>query len=273
MHLAGVQIYPLKSAAGIAVSRWPLDEAGLRFDRHFMLVDPQGDFVTLRGAPRLVTIHPALGSPADPAATHVHLQGAAETTLEVAFHVADSERITVQIWGEHLEARAVSQEADAWCSAQLQQPVRLVAFDPQVRRQVAPAFALPGDATQFADGFPLLIMTTASLAALAERLGHAVEMDRFRPNLVVETEQPFVEDDWKKIRAGAIEIDLVKPCARCVGINVEPRTGRTSKEPLATLARMRTFEGKVLFGQNAIPRGVGELAVGDPVVVLVAEQR
>ena len=272
MRVVGLNIHPLKSASRIPVERWPLEETGLRFDRRFMLVDPHGDFVTLRGTPRMVTIQPSLGAPPSPEAAVVWFAPAAASEsmagLEVPLDHAEGEPLTVQIWGEYLAARAISTAADAWFSSYLGRPVRLVTLAREERRQVDLRYARPGDHTQFADGFPLLVATTASLAALAAELGHMVAMERFRPNVVIETDEPFAEDGWRRIRVGAVELELVKPCARCVGVNVEPGTGLKSKEPLASLARIRTFEGKVYFGQNAVHRGVGTLAVGDPVVVV-----
>lgn len=281
MRVVELNIHPLKSAGRIPVERWPLGPTGLRHDRHFMLVDPNGDFITLRGTPRMVTILPSLGEPPSAEASRARFvvagassgggeapHGAGGHALEVPLGAPEGARLTVQIWGDHVEARVVSAEADAWFTRVLGRPVHLVVFDEGERRQVDLRFARPGDHTQFADGFPLLVTTTGSLAALANELGHEVAMARFRPNLVVETDAPFVEDGWRRIRVGEIELELVKPCARCVGITVEPGTGRTSKEPLASLARLRTRDGKVYFGQNAVHRGVGTLAVGDPVEVV-----
>lgn len=285
MHLAGLTIYPLKSGAGIELQRAPLIATGLLHDRRFMLVDRAGDFVTLRGHPRLVTVHAAIEDEVrvrftcagDDAGVRRSLLGprpvAPIEPLVVSLAPDDGEpaQIEVQIWGDYLPATAVSQAADAWFSALLGKPVQLVRFDEPVRRQVELPYAQPGDSVHFADGFPLLLTGTASLALLSEQLGSEVAMSRFRPNLVIATSEPFVEDRWRQIRVGSIVVDIVKPCARCVGVNVEPGTGRTSKEPLATLARFRTRDGKVFFGHNAINRGVGVLSLGDHVEVVAME--
>lgn len=279
MKLVGLAIYPLKSGAGIAVERWPLTATGLAYDRRFMLVEPGGDFVTLRGQPRLVTVRSTLvpaPSPAssglpDAAPASLVFEHEARAALEVPLGpdaLAPRATIEVQIWGTWVIATLVSDEADRWFSELLDKPVRLVRFDAPVRRQVDPRYAQPGDSVHFADEFPVLVMATASLDALAAELGRPVAMERFRPNLVVHTDEPFVEDTWRAIRVGDVRIDLVKPCARCVGVNVEPGTGRASKEPLATLARIRTRDHKVYLGQNGVHRGVGVLSVGDDVQVL-----
>ena len=270
MRVAALHIYPLKSAAGLTLERWPLVPSGLLGDRRFMLVDPNGDFVSLRGTPRMVTIQAELDA-------YGRVRFSAPDAGELVVHSTGDGAgadVDVQLWGEYHGAEHVSSEADGWFSGILGKPVRLVRFAERRFRQVDQRYARAGDGVHFADGFPLLVTATASLAMLAEHLGRdatarvPLSMSRFRPNLVVETEVPFIEDAWRRLRIGDIEIDLVKPCARCVAVNVEPVTGHTSREPLATLAKLRTRNGKVYFGQNAIHRGVGTLAVGDPVEVV-----
>ena len=285
MKIASLHVYPVKSTAGIPVDRWPLDATGLRFDRRFMVVDPFGEFVTLRGHPRLVTLVGSLGTPPDPTASWLRLTvpGHAPFDVAVAPH-PDSEPLPVRIWGEAVRARAAhvvdavgaAIDVDTILSKTLGRPVRLAVFDPATTRPVDPDYATPSDHTEFADGFPLLVTTTGSLAELSRRRGETVSMDRFRPNVVIDCDEPFAEDRWTRVAVhtdlGEVALDLVKPCARCVGVNVEPGTGRSSKEPLATLARFRTRDGKVYFGQNAIHRGVSVLSVGQAVSVLAVTE-
>ncbi len=260
MKLGGLNIYPLKSGAPIALDHASLVDTGLLHDRRFMLVDVHGDFVTLRGYPKLVTVGAEISS------DHVVFTVAGER-LEVPLESAGEDLFPVQIWGDYVDAVQVSAAADSLFSKFLGKRVRLMRFDRPERRQVDPGYAEPGDSVHFADGFPLLVCGTASLAALSEWLGADVSMSRFRPNVVVETDVPFIEDAWQTIRVGDIPMDIVKPCARCVGVNADPDSGRVTKEPLATLAKFRTQDQKVMFGQNAIHRAMGVLRVGDPVVV------
>jgi len=287
VKIASLHLYPVKSTAGIPVERWPLEATGLRFDRRLMVVDPYGEFVTLRGNPRLVTLAGSLGAPPDPAATALRLSVPGHPAFDVELLPSpEAEPMSVRIWGEAVQARAARAvsadgtgaaiDVDAVFSKALGREVRLVVFDPATTRPVDPDYATPIDHTHFADGFPLLVTTTGSLAELARQRGEAVSMDRFRPNVVIDCDEPFAEDRWRRLAVhtggGEIALDLVKPCARCVGVNVEPRTGKTSKEPLATLARFRTRDGKVYFGQNAIHRGVGDLSVGQEVSVLAVTE-
>jgi uncharacterized protein YcbX len=135
---------------------------------------------------------------------------------------------------------------------------------------VNPDYSKPGDEVSFADAFPLLLISQAAVDALNMKLPRAVPMLRFRPNLVVEHTAPHAEDGWKRIRVGAVEFDLVKPCSRCVFTTVDFTNGTfdPSGEPLRTLTTYRRTERGVTFGQNVIPRGSGTVRVGDEVEVL-----
>jgi uncharacterized protein len=120
----------------------------------------------------------------------------------------------------------------------------------------------------FADGFPFLIVSEASLADLNARLpGPPLPIDRFRPNLVVTGCEPFAEDGWSELRIGAMTFRTAKPCSRCVITTIDQTTGEPGPEPLRTLARYRRVDGRVMFGQNLVHAGRGTVRVGDAVSV------
>ena len=130
----------------------------------------------------------------------------------------------------------------------------------------------------FADAFPVLVTTTASLAALNREIeghgGQAVRMGQFRPNLVIDCNEAWAEDRWTKLQIGEVVLDLVKPCDRCVVTTTDQTTGEINgKEPLASLARIRRSTDPrikgVLFGVNAVPRALGRIRIGDAVRAVV----
>lgn len=273
--IARLFVYPLKSGAGQEVTRWPVGRTGLALDRHLMVVSDSGRFVSLRGAPRLVGVRPR---PFTSAATELTFDADSRPDLgplTVRLDEPAAATLEVEIWGEWVPGETVSAKADAWFSALLEEPHRLVRLAAQTPRQVDPRYAQPGDVVGFADGFSILLTATAShdevVRSVAARRPDLTlppfDVQRFRPNIVVATDTPWVEDSWQRLEVGGIPMELVKPCARCVAVNVDPVTARTSREPLATLALTRTREGKVFFGHNVIHRGVGELAVGAPVFI------
>jgi uncharacterized protein YcbX len=173
----------------------------------------------------------------------------------------------VAIWKDQCVAVAAGAEADAWFTALLGTPCRLVTMPSSTVRQVDLGYAEPGDPVGFADGFPFLLISQGSLDELNRRLEHPVPMDRFRPNIVVDGCEPHAEDGWSRVTIGEISFRVVKPCARCVITTTDQQTGERGREPLRTLATYRRVGNKVLFGQNLIHDGVGAVRVGDPCVV------
>lgn len=261
--LAAIHCYPVKSCRGVALSRAELDSLGVRHDRAWMVVDEDGRFVTQREAPRLALVGTAfeggalrLGAPSLPP-LRLPLDGRPGPLREV------------RVWRHAEPAVDQGDEAADWFGAHLGQPVRLVRLAPDHRRRVNPE-RFPGEAyTAFSDGYPLLLLSTASLAELNRRLETPLGMERFRPNLVVEGCAPHAEDAWRRVRIGAVELALVKDCPRCVVTTVDPATGRRAgSDPLRTLARYRRRKDEVLFGRNAVHLAPGTLRVGDAVEVL-----
>ena len=118
----------------------------------------------------------------------------------------------------------------------------------------------------FADAFPFLLLSQESLAALNERLARPVPMNRFRPNLVVAGGAPHVEDTLRRFRIGDLELEVVKPCDRCVLTTTDQSTAERGPEPLRTLAAYRKVGSKVLFGQNVVHYTTGRLTVGEKVL-------
>jgi uncharacterized protein len=269
MHLSSLHLYPLKSAAGLAVETLDIRPRGPRYDRRWLVVDADGRFITARQVPRMVLIR------AEAMHERLSLSAPDLPDLDLACPQADASRLRVSIWDDEIDAVTADPAADAWLSAFLQQPVRLVYMDDAARRSVDPVYAQPGDEVSFADGYPLLIISQSALDGLNARLTDAnlapVVMAQFRPNLVVADADAHAEDEWKRIRIGAIEFDAVKVCTRCVFTTVDPVTGtrRDDGEPLNILKDYRRTPSGITFGMNLIPRGTGTLRVGDAVTALV----
>lgn len=277
MRLSSLHLYPLKSGQVVDVTRWPVDDFGLLHDRRFMVVGSDGQFITQRSHPHMTHLSSRLTDDG------LRLELPGEPARMVRRPVGGP-TAQVEIWGETVAAWDAGDAIADWLTAWLDQPCRLVYMPDGTRRPIDPAYTdeaatrtpatsrpgmgIPGARVSFADGFPFLLIGEASLADLNARLEAPVEMGRFRPNLVVSGAPPFAEDTWSRIRIGDIEFDVVKPCARCVMTTVDLATGRKGKEPLRTLSTYRKAGGEVLFGQNLVHRGTGELSVGDTVQVL-----
>ncbi|TBV07102.1 MOSC domain-containing protein [Phytopseudomonas dryadis] len=265
MHLASLYRFPLKSAVGERLPSLQLDGLGVVGDRRWMLVDADnGRFITQRAFPRMSQLQ-ARWSPSG----GLTLAAPAMPTLEVALPAPDQALRGVIIWRDSMRVPDAGDEAAAWLSAFMGKACRLVHV-PAERARFIDGNVTGEERVGFADGFPLLLIGQASLDDLIARVGRPLEMLRFRPNLVVQGSAPYAEDEWKRIRIGAVEFSVAKGCSRCILITIDPRTGERSadREPLTTLRTYRQREGEVFFGQNLINHGSGELREGMQVEVL-----
>jgi uncharacterized protein YcbX len=257
--LSAIHVYPIKSCGGLSVTAWEVDAFGLCFDRRWMLVTPRGEFLTQRELPALALVRVAIAPP------HLHVTAPGVPDLLTSLAPQGGRPVATEVWGDPLRSVAPDHKADEWFSEYLGYEVLMVYVPDTVVREVDRDYAPDGGRTGFADGFPFLLAGEASLADLNARLTTPLPMNRFRPNLVVSGCAPFAEDGWRRIAVGAIPMQVVKPCARCVVTTTDQATGRRGDEPLRTLATFRRQGNKVLFGQNLVHYGLGRLEVGDEV--------
>ncbi len=248
-RLQALHVYPLKSAQGIALEHGRLGASGLAWDRHWMVVRPDGTFLTQRTHPRLARIATAL----TPDGLCLSTAGCAP--LQLPFEAAPAAERPVRIWRDACLGIDAGDPAAAWVSALLGEPVRVVHAPRSPARRADPHYAgAHPPPLAFPDGFPLLICTQASLDALNERLGARLPMNRFRPNLVLDGLEPFAEDRIDTIRIGPVTLRLVKPCTRCIIPSLDPHTGEPDLDPLPVLRSFR-FDPQlrgVTFGINAL---------------------
>jgi hypothetical protein len=281
IKLSGIYTYPIKSAGGIALKTARVEQRGFQYDRRWMLVDETGKFLSQRQFPRMALISVLVEGDklvvkapnTEPLSIALNLdRGEASEELakpsgSVLVELSSSS-IPVRIWNDVCDAIPVAEEVSQWFSEFLKTSCRLVYMPESSLRPVNPDYAIRDESVSFADGFPFLLISEASLQDLNERLDEPVSMNRFRPNLVVSGCEAFAEDTWRQIRIGAIAFDVVKPCARCIVTTIDQTQGIRGKEPLATLARYRRQDGDILFGQNLIPGNLGTLQLGDSVEIV-----
>mgnify|MGYP002401769294 CR=1 FL=1 len=246
---------------------------GLRHDRRWLVVKPDGTVLTARKEHRLLgmTAAPAEGG-------KIMLAGLDRSTIHIKEPV-DGECLGIGLSRLH-SVRAAGPEADDWLSHQLGQSVRLGWLDDPRRRTVSLDHGgRSGDSLNLSDAGPLLLTTTASLRQVNDwlALGAAergevasapMVMARFRPSIVIDgAEPPFVEDNWRQVQIGGVEFRFAEQCDRCVMTTIDPQTLAVSKEPLRTLARHRQRDHKTWFGIRLIPSTTGTIRVGDSVAV------
>lgn len=257
IRLSSVHVHPVKSCAGVAVDEALLIETGLEFDRAWMLVDADGEFVSQRELPRMALVQPALRQ------LDMLLRAPGMLALHIAYDRVEAP-VRVRVWNDEVAAFDMGDLAAQWFTDFLGRRLRMVRFDPEQKRLSSKRWTGDIDAENtFSDGYPLLVASTASLDELNRRLaaaGHAaVGMNRFRPNLVLDGLDAHGEDHLDEITfdtaEGLVRLKLVKPCARCPIPDVDPATAETGHVVTDTLAAYRAdarLDGALTFGMNAV---------------------
>lgn len=259
MHITQLYIYPVKSLGGIALQQALVTGRGLQYDRRYMLVDEHNVFMTQRTLHKMALFRLAL-----------HENGFTvrygNEQLIIPFEMK-GEQITVTVWDDTVLAVRADDRYNEWFSRMLGQPVKLVYMHDESERPVNPKYADNGEQVSFADAYPVLLISEASLDLLNSKLAEPIGMDRFRPNIVVIGMEPHAEDELTFFTLNGIRFKAAKPCARCVMTTINQQTIQVGKEPLATLAKYRQSDHKINFGENVICLGEGMIYTGSELAV------
>lgn len=257
-----INIFPVKSAGGISLSHAWVEKVGLSFDRRFMVTDSTGKMVTGRTEPKMTEVAVTLQ------ANGITLTHPTMSPLVLKYSQFSMSETATGVWKDEFLGYTTTSTANAWFSHLLGGNKQLLFTG----EESSPRFSQTADTkVSFADGYPLLLISEASLEALNERSPDRHRMDQFRTNIVARGCGPFEEDTWDKIRIGGVTFKLDRPSSRCVFTTLDLETGRfrPNGEPITTLSQFRTDEkGNVNFGMNLIALNEGIISAGDGIEVL-----
>ncbi|WP_111637058.1 MOSC domain-containing protein [Marinomonas shanghaiensis] len=257
-------IYPIKSIQGIALQSSLVNETGLWGDRRYTLVTPEGELITGRTHPQLTLVTAKKLTDSTWLLSHPNMP----TSLTLDLTHFSQDYATITVWENTVNAQRTLEEADKWFSQVTEETTHLMYFGEQSKRFTK---RRPEVSMGFADGYPFLLTTEASLSELNRTCPQRIQMAQFRPNIVIQGNSPFEEDSWKRIRIGSVEFENIKPCVRCIFTTLNPQTAeRIPKgEPLKTLGKFRLLDGKgITFGANLIALNTGTIHIGDEVEIL-----
>ena len=253
--LTAIYLYPIKSLAGISLNNTKIFNTGLEFDRNWMIIDEEKKFVTQRTHPILGAIIPTIeGSKIQ--LTHNN------SRVEYDINQTQPTTFSTKVWNDSVDVSPVSNEVDAWLSNIIKEKCTLVKINGKRANSNNNELSLT-----LTDQHPLLIIGSASLKDASVKTGDDLDIRRFRPNFVIETETPYEEDHWKKFTIGSSTFTGIQRCGRCMMINVNPSTFTPDKELLKQLSEFRKLDHKIAFGLHATGYEGGNVSIGDRVVV------
>lgn len=239
-------IYPIKSCAGISVKEFQFDSKGPLFDRRWMLIDAlSGKFLSQRKLARMSLIKTSIEEGG------VYAEQTFNSSIKKTL-LLPSEGVCrdVEVWSDQVKGYDCGDEAADWFSVLLDYPCRLV-YQGDLERLADSKYAAEGTLVGFADGFPLLAVSRASIDFLNDSCESAtISAENFRPNIVVDNTDIFAEDRWTSLSSDTLNMKVVKPCQRCVipALNIE--TAEREEGILSVLMEHCRVEKKIFFGQN-----------------------
>jgi len=267
VYVKSIHIYPVKSLGAIDLELSRITRRGLKGDRRWMILDAANNMITQRDYPELSLCRLAInGSSIEIEVSKKDGAFSGRTTLPS--NLQSGHKVNTQVWKDEVGVTLYEGPANDFLSDFLGAPFRFAyQMDDQIRA-TDPNYSRSGDIVSLADGYPILVTNQKSLDELNSRLESAVDMGRFRPNIVVDGDlHPYEEDDWTLLENDSISWRVVKPCGRCSMTTITD-DGEFSKEPLRTLSSYRKIGSKVMFGMNVISDHSAEIKVGDKLNVV-----
>lgn len=241
-----------------------ITDRGFEHDRRWMLVDENGQFISQREVAAMALLKVELTA----SGLSVRHQNETSGILLIPFAPYNNHSVTVHIWHSSCEAMLVSAEADEWFSKKLNLPCRLVYMNDDTKIIIDERYNINNSITSFSDGYPILMISEASLDDLNSKITEPIPINRFRPNLVFTGGHAFAENSMKEFEINGLRFHGVKPCARCVVTTIDQATASKGKEPLRTLATYRNTNNKIYFGENVIAADIGQINIGDTINIL-----
>lgn len=263
LSLSEIYIYPIKSLGGISLQSSIVEERGLKYDRRFLLVDENAQFITQRDYPQMALLKLSF---AENGFRVISIKNNSEITIPL--RATSNKKIKVKIWDDVCAAVIVNKDLDIWFSNAINKKCSLVYMSDDEKRIVEKKYIDADHIVSFADAYPFLIIGQASLEDLNSRLKTPLLMNRFRTNFVFTGGNPYEEDEWEDFKIGNAEFKAVKPCARCVITTTDQETAVRSAEPLKTLSEYRLINNKVMFGMNVVCKKPATISVNDSISLL-----
>ncbi|PIF32745.1 hypothetical protein CLU81_3299 [Flavobacterium sp. 9] len=254
-----IYIYPIKSLAGISCKNALAEEMGFENDRRWMLIDADNQMITQREHRIMSQFYPQISD----GKISITFQDQ-KHEFSIDEHLENS--IKVNVWDDKSEVIEVNPATSKWFSERLGFECKLVKIIKSGDRKHESSRLKETFNVSLADGYPYLMIGSQSLDFLNEKLTDKITVLRFRPNIVISSQNPHEEDDFDTFKIGEVDFKNIKPCGRCIMVNNDPDNGKLKKEPLKTLSKYRVVNNSVLFGTNIVSLNSGIINVGDELV-------
>jgi len=253
--------YPLKSAKGNSLDVATVNLTGLNNDRSTAIIDKSNRIITGRDYPTLLGIK----SKMEDGRLQLDIPEFGKHNMPLP---NNEQTLEVKLFRNTVLGMPFGKEASDLLSEYLNGDFRLIHLGKNHRPLLAKRGGKEGERTGFADSGPVHLINLRTLEYLNSKLSNSVSIKNFRPNIVMDGQEPFEEDNWSSIKINGCSFRVQEKTQRCVFTTIDPETydKDSGLQPLAAIAQMRLKRGsRPTFGITLVPQNAGTIAVGDQV--------
>lgn len=263
LEVTNLFIYPVKSTFRIQLEESEVKYDGLKNDRKFAIVNNENKIITARENKNLFKLKTKIEL------DKLIFQDNLEKN-EYSLQTIEQQEKEVMIFKDQVIVKLVNHEINDWISKTIEEPSQLARIEDRKRKMKPKYNGKESDYIGFQDASAIHLISESSLKELNKQLKQPITIHHFRPNIVLKGNEAYEEDNWKRITIGTCEFEVAIKTGRCSMLTIHPDTQEIdkNKEPLKTLAKLRTEKNKVNFGIYLIPRKIGTIKTGDEVIVI-----
>jgi len=259
LKISKIYIYPVKSFSGFETDNARALKSGFEYDRRWMIVDADYKFITQRTFPELARFQTKISG----GVLSIFFNG---EMIQTEIERMEGKAVEALVWDDKAITIETDPKVSTWISERMRGHFRLVRLKDLESRQHLSSNGI-NYSVNLADAYPFHMIGDKSLDDLNSKLEQKVDMLRFRPNLVFNAAHPYEEDGLKNFTIGEASFSNIKPCGRCIMINIEPEKMKAGKEPLRSLSTYRKSGNNVNFGINLVCEKEGMVKIGDSISV------
>ena len=257
MKVDNLFTYPIKSTKGIESKNVIVNKIGFENDRYYAIVNSDNKIITARENPKLLKLQSEI-------VNDEKLKISFNNRFRIVYLNSNTKECKISIFKNITTGKVFENEINIWISENLKSESRLAKIDFKNLRNNN------GVKISFNDCYPIHLITYESFKTLSKKLENQIEINRFRPNIIVSGFKAFEENKWKKIKIGECEFEVISNTERCSLITINPLSGKKelNQEPLRTLAKEFQTNSKVYFGIYLRPIKTGKIYTNDKVKVI-----
>uniref|UniRef100_A0A5F8GKW1 Molybdenum cofactor sulfurase n=2 Tax=Monodelphis domestica TaxID=13616 RepID=A0A5F8GKW1_MONDO len=260
--ITNIYIYPIKSCAALEVTKWPIGNQGLLYDRNWMIVNHNGICLSQKQEPRLCLIKPLIDLHRKTLVVTAEGMDPIDVPLDEN-NEKENQICQSKVCADRVNTYDCGEKISDWLSKFFGRHCRLIKQSSNFKRSANKKHTKDSShvttaSLSLVNEAQYLLINRASVLELHQLLNESDEngtkellpmrelIERFRANIVINGTQAFEEEKWEEISIGTLNFLVLGPCHRCQMICIDQKTGQRNQDVFQALSASR--KRKVNFG-------------------------